>query len=87
MLSGSGWWRTRYDFILQAGGILHGPTEELFPMGEAFHNSVHDIEAMNVNQLADLQVFQRDSFYYEDADMVIEKIMDAARRAWQIANT
>lgn len=86
MLSGSGWWRTRYDFILQAGGILYGPPEELFPMGDAFRYPLTQIESMTTEQLAGLQQFQRDSFVYESKESVTEKILDAARKAWMIAN-
>lgn len=86
MLSGSGWWRTRYDFILQAGGILYGPPEELFPMGDAFRYPLQQIEAMTTEQLHALQMEQRNTFYFESKEEVTEKIMDAARKAWVIAN-
>lgn len=86
MLSGSGWWRTRYDFILQAGGILYGPPEELFPMGDVFRQPLQTIESMTTEQLHALQMEQRASFYFETKEEVTEKIMDAARKAWVIAN-
>ena len=83
-LSGTAWWRTRYDFILSNGGILHGDSSELWPIGSAFQHNVHEIERLNDSQLVDLQRSQREQFEVQimPKEQIKDEILCVVQRAF-----
>lgn len=81
-LSGSGWWRTRYDFILRHGGIVFGDPKEMTPMGEAFTYPLHQLEAMSAGELDQVRAWQNSTFHFEPAEQVVDTLVKAARDSW-----
>lgn len=81
-LSGSAWWRTRYDFILRAGSILYGEPVETHPIGDAFQISVTDIESSSIEQLASIAAAQREQYQarIEPAESVLDKLQSTLLR-------
>ena len=75
-LSGSGWWRTRYDFILRSGSILYGEDSEIGVIGDAFRQPLSVIENMNTEQLHALAEAQREQFNarVEPHDSLLSKL-------------
>lgn len=81
-LSGSGWWRTRYDFTLRAGSLLYGESMETYPMGDAFRLTVEEIESASTAQLAEWSKAQREQFQakIEPAESVLTSLESALIR-------
>ncbi|AKJ72594.1 hypothetical protein PP301_gp056 [Gordonia phage GMA2] len=67
-LTGCGWWRSRWDFILKNGGIIYGDDVEMRLMGPEFVNTVSEIESLNNDQLSQLAFAQRQAHQVEPLD-------------------
>lgn len=62
--AGSGWWRGRIQQAMDAGSILVGDEKECRVLGDAFVGyGAHDVEQMDLGQLAVLSKNQRECFY------------------------
>ena len=52
--AGSGWWRNRFPFAIQAGSILWGDPAEMAGLGGPYLVPINDIERMSTAQLREL---------------------------------
>ena len=60
---GSGWWRPRYTYALNAGAVVHvGSEVDAALIGPSFQNSLREVELATTAELAQLQRRQRDQF-------------------------
>ena len=60
---GSGWWRPRYTFALNAGAVVHvGSARDRQLIGESFTNDIADVEAATDRELDALAARQLEQF-------------------------
>lgn len=60
---GSGWWRPRYTYALEAGAVVYvGSETDARLIGPSFTNSLREIELATTSELYDLSVRQREQF-------------------------
>lgn len=83
-LSGTAWWRSRYHNILRAGAVLYGDPEETTLIGDAFGQSIEELEAMSTEELAALNELQMKQFNEkvktrEEGMATIQDALDYAR--------